>query len=754
MIRCFQIRIFILLIVSSISWPQKYTQSPVINRENGDHENIDVIWELENWQGSIHKVKIIEPGYYIYDIGYAIQIIHYDILDNSYEILSTIATPPELVTEHLYKVSFITLVDSLAYIVLDHGGMWIIDISDYYNPQSVGSFYTGFNYENNNLVLDENIAYLSGNSSIWVLDISDLENITVLDHKFTPFLVGGGLTKWGDILYWGNDLYIYIIDVSNPSDTQLLNVVGFEEQWYYVNALEIFEDILIMGDGSNGLHIFDLNQDPIYLNETHFFEIDGSVTSLKISSDGLVVGLDLNCGIYLLDLQQLNDTFVTHQTINCNTTFRGFDFNASELVIARNWEGISIYNFEIPFDEIPELYTYSNYGEYLEVELSNNKLFAVNESNGIEIFDVSDPAGPYFLTKFTGDYNNIWKIHIIGDYAFIQTELPGFQILDISDINNIVQVGNFDPSETEYDILYPENFISYNDALYVTFDTQFLIFDIQDPVNPVLMNNFPINQIKGVPYINSNRMYFGLFNNELAIFDLSNPFYPEIIYNYDNTGYTSRYAIGQDETMYICSDFDVALYNIWLDYPTGPMPAGEIYFDSSSLEFQCTYINLNQNGNLVTLGTGFDGIRIIDVTSLFNPEQTGFYNTNGYVNDIEVGDNGYIYVADGFYGLYILGNEQLDVDDPVHPLKFSLGQNYPNPFNAATTIPFSVKEAGIVKIEIYNLLGEHVETLSDQVYLPGDYHIKWENPNLSSGIYIIKMDRSGSIYSRKCVYLK
>ena len=77
--------------------------------------------------------------------------------------------------------------------------------------------------------------------------------------------------------------------------------------------------------------------------------------------------------------------------------------------------------------------------------------------------------------------------------------------------------------------------------------------------------------------------------------------------------------------------------------------------------------------------------------------------------------------------------------------EYSLSKNYPNPFNPATTINYSVKNAGNVKIDIYNVLGQHVYTLVDGYHLPSvSYEVIWDSSSqstvpISSGVYFYKM---------------
>ena len=74
------------------------------------------------------------------------------------------------------------------------------------------------------------------------------------------------------------------------------------------------------------------------------------------------------------------------------------------------------------------------------------------------------------------------------------------------------------------------------------------------------------------------------------------------------------------------------------------------------------------------------------------------------------------------------------------PKTFVVYQNYPNPFNPGTQISFDLPEAGNVKVEVYNLLGEKIATLYDG-FMPAGFGktIKWNAVNLPSGIYFYKV---------------
>jgi flagellar hook assembly protein FlgD len=84
----------------------------------------------------------------------------------------------------------------------------------------------------------------------------------------------------------------------------------------------------------------------------------------------------------------------------------------------------------------------------------------------------------------------------------------------------------------------------------------------------------------------------------------------------------------------------------------------------------------------------------------------------------------------------------------------------PNPFNPVTKIAFSVKEAGPVTIQVYNVAGKVVRTLLDTELDAGtDGYVVWDGTNdggerCASGVYFYRIQAPGFAASRKMVMLK
>ena len=79
-------------------------------------------------------------------------------------------------------------------------------------------------------------------------------------------------------------------------------------------------------------------------------------------------------------------------------------------------------------------------------------------------------------------------------------------------------------------------------------------------------------------------------------------------------------------------------------------------------------------------------------------------------------------------------------DEAAIPNVFALHQNYPNPFNPVTTIRYDIPEQALVRIDIYNILGQKVAVLAEGLHEPGFHAVRWNGTNmygnaLSSGMY-------------------
>jgi hypothetical protein len=94
------------------------------------------------------------------------------------------------------------------------------------------------------------------------------------------------------------------------------------------------------------------------------------------------------------------------------------------------------------------------------------------------------------------------------------------------------------------------------------------------------------------------------------------------------------------------------------------------------------------------------------------------------------------------------------VEVEIAPTKFELSQNYPNPFNPSTTVRFSLPKETQLKINIYNMLGELVETLAEGTFEAGYHKVTFDASALPSGAYIYRIESSEFVQVRKMILIK
>lgn len=112
---------------------------------------------------------------------------------------------------------------------------------------------------------------------------------------------------------------------------------------------------------------------------------------------------------------------------------------------------------------------------------------------------------------------------------------------------------------------------------------------------------------------------------------------------------------------------------------------------------------------------------------------------------------------------YLIYEEQstgIDDNNPADsPDEYRIKQNYPNPFNASTTIEYYLPTAGSVTLDIYNILGQKINTIDEGFKKSGYQQITWngtdyDNNTVASGIYFYRLKAGDYIISKKMQLLK
>ena len=207
-------------------------------------------------------------------------------------------------------------------------------------------------------------------------------------------------------------------------------------------------------------------------------------------------------------------------------------------------------------------------------------------------------------------------------------------------------------------------------------------------------------------------------------------------------------------------------------------------------DYDSAFVEVSRDGGFVweVLTKNFDGFRkewIHEVYSLteYCGKASDVRIRFRLFTDGSVNDDGWFLDDVHIYA----GGENVAVDDnreSTIPKGFSLGQNYPNPFNPTTTIRFRIPDARSkkqdaghttqdygqnssltsgflphVSLKIYNILGQEVRTLVDEVKNPGYYRVTWDGRDnvgdeVGSGIYLYRLEAGNFIRVKKLILLR
>ncbi|MBK9099654.1 MAG: T9SS type A sorting domain-containing protein [bacterium] len=175
-------------------------------------------------------------------------------------------------------------------------------------------------------------------------------------------------------------------------------------------------------------------------------------------------------------------------------------------------------------------------------------------------------------------------------------------------------------------------------------------------------------------------------------------------------------------------------------------------------------------------GSEDGGKNWIEPSLLVNvPHEANYWvNISGIVHNGWSGtslDFNYIYYYDEIPGAAILGENSfgtnctwkynvltpgiINVDDEdISAVDFNLMQNYPNPFNPSTVISYQLSVSGDVTLKVFDILGNEVATLVNELKPAGNYEVEFDASSLTSGVYFYKLQAGTFVDTKKMVLLK
>ncbi|NQU66980.1 MAG: T9SS type A sorting domain-containing protein [Candidatus Marinimicrobia bacterium] len=145
-----------------------------------------------------------------------------------------------------------------------------------------------------------------------------------------------------------------------------------------------------------------------------------------------------------------------------------------------------------------------------------------------------------------------------------------------------------------------------------------------------------------------------------------------------------------------------------------------------------------------------------NTSKIYHLTPEGWINIGGTV------ENGQIRAYSEQLGYFLLATSENHLQDQtiyIIPDQYALNQNYPNPFNPVTNIGFSLPQDQNVVLNIYNMNGQHIRTLTDGFYTAGEYSVRWDGSiqggiMAPTGVYFARLSTENYNQTIKMVLMK
>lgn len=380
-------------------------------------------------------------------------------------------------------------------------------------------------------------------------------------------------------------------------------------------------------------------------------------------------------------------------------------------------------------------------------------VIGTNNGGGMHILDLSDPVNPTRSSYYTGS-GYIHDVYVWDDTVVACAE-DVYDLVDVTNKNSAQLIS----SSIALPGIYAHSGWMTEDKRYFFGTEEFNSIDITvwDLVDRTSWNlvvpswEMPTGSTVHNLFIKGDYAHVSYYSDGYVVLDISDPLNPILAGDYNTSSMWGCYPY-LPSGITICSDMDDGLYVFQFD---GSVP----------VELSSFTAKTNENSVLLSWETvteknnqGFEIERKVEDDFI----TIGF--VSGYGTTTE--SKQYSYQDKSLdNGVYEYRLKQIDFDGSfeysdvveveVSSMNtFVLEQNYPNPFNPSTNIKFNLPSSDFTNLSIYNMVGEKVSELVNEVIPAGEHNLNFNASNLPSGIYIAKLSAGTFNQTIKMTLLK
>ncbi|HUS35620.1 MAG TPA: hypothetical protein VM680_09745, partial [Verrucomicrobiae bacterium] len=393
-----------------------------------------------------------------------------------------------------------------------------------------------------------------------------------------------------------------ILDISNLQNPQKIGEWPGEEMfWYAITDMVAFPDTLWVSVANLGIQIVDVKNAaaPVEIKTLPDFAFTGHAKR----------GNDLFLAEYL-DLKVYDVTNPANPHVKTTGSFGGFYYGVS---ITNNWAFLarthapsSVLDVSDPVRPVargPELV------EALSSIIADNKLFLIDSESGVNVYDITNPIAPQFLSRFQNDVYGGLSMAVEGERLFLSgwksvkvvnfanpldlklersIELPGGDVSFARTENRLVVSTSYGSSYlsviditapgqpqlmgtvTNNGSLWSAEVAAKDFAAYVATSSGVQIFQVIDGANPSFIKSIDARFVSSVS-VSGDRLYV-LGANYLRVYDISSAFDPKLITTLVDLPDNSFSVTAVGDVAYVGGGYDgLITVQVAGDAPTHPL---------------------------------------------------------------------------------------------------------------------------------------------------------------------------------------
>ncbi len=490
-----------------------------------------------------------------------------------------------------------------------------------------------------NVEVVDQIAYISDpDYGLRIVDVSDPTNPQLIG-TYQVFNYCGYVTVLDNVAYLlVLEEGLLALDVSSPDSPRLLGTYPLSV--LSPSFVTIRDDIAYVANYNYGFRLIDVSN-PAEMVQLFEYEMEGYIHNLALEGNLL----------YLADGEAYIKVF------NVSDPANPVLLNESELpgeaswitvqdgiaYIASRFDGLQIVDVS-DFMNIQPIATIEHIGNAQYVLVQDQTLYLLSEGSGLRVYDIADPVEPSLLGVFN-TFAHVRAPFISNQIAYIPDCNDGLQIIDIIDPENELLLGSYDTGNRAWGIE-----VDYDLAFIANSFSGMKVVDFSNPVFPLQLSEYATDSPSKYIAYRDNHVYLSEMSCRFHIIDVSNPFLPTMQDFYEIYGCST----GSDLFANVAFIGHIGSIDV-VDFQEQHQPRLLSNINTPGVAASCKLVN-----NLLYVADGEAGLQIVDVKDLENPEIVGNYSTVLDAIEIAIKDE-VAYVA-GVTGLYAI-----DISNPGQP---------------------------------------------------------------------------------------